>query len=130
MIERDWYTLGAWALDATGHCTQCGARQDGVFDGPPGDWGAGARGCKGRDGLRPGRGARRDGAVRTGTQGAAAMRRSACSKTSTGCPPWMRYCPATITAGTAWMPSSCTSRSAARTSAANSSDCSSAWTRS
>ncbi len=39
LIERDWYQLGEWNLDATGHCTNCGTRCPGVFDGPPGDWG-------------------------------------------------------------------------------------------
>ena len=39
LIGRDWYQLGEWNLDATGHCTNCGAQCPGVFDGPPGDWG-------------------------------------------------------------------------------------------
>lgn len=39
VVERDWYELGAWKLDATGHCLSCGTRLPGVFDGPPGVWG-------------------------------------------------------------------------------------------
>jgi len=40
VIERDWYTLGRYGLTADGHCTSCGNRLPGVFDGPPGTWGA------------------------------------------------------------------------------------------
>lgn len=39
VIERDWYELGAWKLDAAGACLSCGTRLPGVFDGPPGVWG-------------------------------------------------------------------------------------------
>ncbi|MQX36639.1 AmmeMemoRadiSam system radical SAM enzyme [Roseospira navarrensis] len=39
VIERDWYELGAWRLDDTGHCLSCGTRLAGVFEGPPGTWG-------------------------------------------------------------------------------------------
>ncbi|HKY66387.1 MAG TPA: AmmeMemoRadiSam system radical SAM enzyme [Acidimicrobiales bacterium] len=39
LIERDWYTLGAWHLDDTGGCLACGRRLAGRFDGPPGTWG-------------------------------------------------------------------------------------------
>lgn len=39
VIERDWYELGAWKLDDTGHCLACGAQCAGVFDGRPGEWG-------------------------------------------------------------------------------------------
>ncbi len=39
LIERDWYALGAWNLDAEGCCTGCGARLPGVFEPRPGDWG-------------------------------------------------------------------------------------------
>jgi pyruvate formate lyase activating enzyme len=39
LIGRDWYRLGEWNLDGSGHCTQCGLKCPGVFDGPPGDWG-------------------------------------------------------------------------------------------
>ncbi|MFX4224016.1 MAG: AmmeMemoRadiSam system radical SAM enzyme [Thalassobaculum sp.] len=39
VIERDWYELGAWTLDAAGACRSCGTTLPGVFDGPPGAWG-------------------------------------------------------------------------------------------
>jgi len=40
LIGRDWYVLSEWGLDAEGRCNSCGTRCAGVFDGPPGDWGA------------------------------------------------------------------------------------------
>ncbi len=40
LIGRDWYVLSAWNLTHDGHCTRCGTRCAGVFDGPPGHWGA------------------------------------------------------------------------------------------
>ena len=40
LIERDWYELGRWRLDAQGACLVCGARVPGVFPAQPGDWGA------------------------------------------------------------------------------------------
>ncbi len=40
VIERDWYRLGAWRLDANGCCNACGTRIAGVFESEPGDWGA------------------------------------------------------------------------------------------
>jgi pyruvate formate lyase activating enzyme len=40
VIERDWYVLGDWKLDAKGHCLGCGTQLVGVFDGAPGRWGA------------------------------------------------------------------------------------------
>jgi pyruvate formate lyase activating enzyme len=40
LIGRDWYVLSEWNLTDDGHCTQCGTQCAGVFDGPPGDWGA------------------------------------------------------------------------------------------
>jgi pyruvate formate lyase activating enzyme len=40
LIERDWYQLGKWNLTDDGHCTHCGTKCAGVFDGPAGDWGA------------------------------------------------------------------------------------------
>ena len=40
VIERDWYTLGRYRLDGSGHCRQCGTAMPGLFDGPPGTWGA------------------------------------------------------------------------------------------
>ena len=40
VIQRDWYVLGEYQLDATGRCQTCGSTVPGVFDGPPGKWGA------------------------------------------------------------------------------------------
>jgi len=40
VIERDWYTLGAWRLSDDGRCIECGTACAGRFDGPPGAWGA------------------------------------------------------------------------------------------
>jgi len=40
VIQRDWYELGAWGLDAKGCCAKCHARIAGVFDAVPGTWGA------------------------------------------------------------------------------------------
>ncbi len=40
LIGRDWYTLTAWNLTDDGRCRRCGAACAGVFDGPPGRWGA------------------------------------------------------------------------------------------
>ena len=40
VIERDWYRLGDYRLDADGRCERCGARTPGVFSGLPGNWGA------------------------------------------------------------------------------------------
>jgi pyruvate formate lyase activating enzyme len=39
VIERDWYELGEWRLDANGACLACGTQIPGVFVGPPGAWG-------------------------------------------------------------------------------------------
>ena len=39
VIERDWYQLGEWHLDANGHCAHCGEPIAGVFEAGPGDWG-------------------------------------------------------------------------------------------
>jgi pyruvate formate lyase activating enzyme len=39
VIERDWYRLGDYDLDATGHCGHCGTVIPGRFEGPPGHWG-------------------------------------------------------------------------------------------
>ena len=39
LIERDWYQLGQYALDDSGHCCGCGVPLPGVFDGPAGNWG-------------------------------------------------------------------------------------------
>ena len=40
VIERHGYVIGDYRLDDTGHCRACGTRLPGVFDGPPGQWGA------------------------------------------------------------------------------------------
>lgn len=40
LIGRDWYVLSEWNLTNDGHCKQCGTQCAGVFEGPPGDWGA------------------------------------------------------------------------------------------
>ena len=40
VIGRDWYVLTGFRLDDEGRCTSCGTRCAGVFDGPPGRWGA------------------------------------------------------------------------------------------
>jgi pyruvate formate lyase activating enzyme len=40
LIGRDWYVLSDWNLTDDGHCKNCGTQCAGVFDGPPGDWGA------------------------------------------------------------------------------------------
>ena len=40
LIGRDWYVLTAWNLTENGHCRRCGAACAGIFDGPPGCWGA------------------------------------------------------------------------------------------
>jgi pyruvate formate lyase activating enzyme len=40
LIGRDWYELLDWNLSDDGHCLSCGERCAGVFDGPPGRWGA------------------------------------------------------------------------------------------
>ncbi|WP_020410500.1 AmmeMemoRadiSam system radical SAM enzyme [Hahella ganghwensis] len=39
LIERDWYRLGAWNLDANGCCNNCGTRIPGRFEASHGDWG-------------------------------------------------------------------------------------------
>ena len=40
VIERDWYVIGGYALTGDGRCRVCDTRIPGVFDGPPGEWGA------------------------------------------------------------------------------------------
>jgi pyruvate formate lyase activating enzyme len=40
VIERDWYRLGSWGLDANGACRGCGTPIPGHFDATPGHHGA------------------------------------------------------------------------------------------
>jgi pyruvate formate lyase activating enzyme len=40
VIERDWYVIGGYRLTGDGRCRECGTTIAGVFDGPPGEWGA------------------------------------------------------------------------------------------
>jgi pyruvate formate lyase activating enzyme len=40
LIGRDWYRILSWNLTTDGRCARCGERCAGVFDGPPGTWGA------------------------------------------------------------------------------------------
>jgi pyruvate formate lyase activating enzyme len=40
LIGRDWYTLTDWHLTESGRCLTCDTPCAGVFDGPPGHWGA------------------------------------------------------------------------------------------
>jgi pyruvate formate lyase activating enzyme len=40
VVERDWYRLLRWNLTGDGSCRACGETVPGVFDGPPGEWGA------------------------------------------------------------------------------------------
>lgn len=39
VVARDWYKLTRWDLTGRGDCAFCGTPSEGVFDGPPGDWG-------------------------------------------------------------------------------------------
>ncbi len=40
LIERDWYVLGRWGLDAHGGCASCGSPLPGHFTATPGRFGA------------------------------------------------------------------------------------------
>ena len=40
LVTRDWYVLKGWRLSDDGRCQVCGTSCAGVFDGPPGQWGA------------------------------------------------------------------------------------------
>ena len=40
LIERDWYELGHWGLDANGCCAACGTQLPGLFEATPGHWGS------------------------------------------------------------------------------------------
>ena len=39
VIERDWYALGAWHIDANACCAYCGTKIAGILEVEPGDWG-------------------------------------------------------------------------------------------
>jgi pyruvate formate lyase activating enzyme len=39
VIERDWYEILSYDLDARGACTHCGTKIPGVFAAGPGTWG-------------------------------------------------------------------------------------------
>ncbi len=39
LVERDWYTLGKYAIDEQGRCRSCRTPLAGVFDSAPGTWG-------------------------------------------------------------------------------------------
>jgi pyruvate formate lyase activating enzyme len=39
LIERDWYELGGWGLDASGRCERCAEACPGVFEARAGNWG-------------------------------------------------------------------------------------------
>lgn len=40
LIERDWFELEAWNLDASGRCQHCGQSIPGRFEAEPGTWGS------------------------------------------------------------------------------------------
>ncbi len=40
LIGRDWYLLSEWGLTDDGRCQTCHTPCAGIFDGPPGTWGA------------------------------------------------------------------------------------------
>ena len=40
IIGRHWYVMTEWHLTDDGRCRDCGTACAGVFDGPPGTWGA------------------------------------------------------------------------------------------
>ena len=40
VVQRNWYELLGWHLDALGRCQTCSAQIPGVFDGAPGSWGS------------------------------------------------------------------------------------------
>ena len=40
LVVRDWYVLERYALGDDGRCPNCATACAGVFDGPPGQWGA------------------------------------------------------------------------------------------
>ena len=40
LVVRDWYRIEAYRLTGDGRCAACSERIAGVFEGPPGEWGA------------------------------------------------------------------------------------------
>jgi pyruvate formate lyase activating enzyme len=40
LVERDWYELGEWHIDAEGRCAACGTPVAGRFEAEPGHWGS------------------------------------------------------------------------------------------
>ena len=46
LIERDWYALGTYNLDANGCCKTCGTKNAGHFDDSAGTWGRKRRGVE------------------------------------------------------------------------------------
>ena len=39
LVERDWFRLGKWGVDAVGACRCCGIALPGLFEAGPGQWG-------------------------------------------------------------------------------------------
>jgi pyruvate formate lyase activating enzyme len=39
VMGRDWYRMTKYALNDSGHCTGCGSRIPGIYEGPAGHWG-------------------------------------------------------------------------------------------
>jgi pyruvate formate lyase activating enzyme len=40
LIGRDWYVLSQWNLTDEGRCTRCNTGCAGLYESPPGTWGA------------------------------------------------------------------------------------------
>ena len=40
LIERDWYELGQWNINAEGYCKKCNTKVAGIFEEHPGHWGS------------------------------------------------------------------------------------------
>ena len=40
LVGRNWYQLSKWSLSEDGRCKKCGTAVAGIFEGPPGVWGA------------------------------------------------------------------------------------------
>jgi pyruvate formate lyase activating enzyme len=39
LVERDWFRLGRWGVDAAGACRSCGTPVPGLIEAEPGQWG-------------------------------------------------------------------------------------------